>query len=174
MDDRRYSPHSISYPHSRLSDIAVSSSNLFPVVYGALYHFDPSKRGVLYLPMLAGSLLAECRPGQVGDKFVSSDFSCPLGMLGIIDKCNTKYAARNKGISPESSTTALHQPEDGVRKGGSRIPEARLVITLFGMFVCIVRGFRFVSKISSIYGDSLRPAFCGLVMDSRDISIGHI
>jgi hypothetical protein len=102
-------PYSIAYPrYSRLSDITVSISNLFPVVYWALYHFDPSKQDLLDLPMLARSLLAECGPGQVGDKFVSSDFSCPLGMVAMIGKLNAKDPARNKGIGSESSTTALH------------------------------------------------------------------
>jgi hypothetical protein len=66
-----------------------------------LYHFDPPKPGVLYLLMLAGSLLAECCLEQVGDTFVSSNFSCPLGMLGIIDKRNTKSAAATRGLAPK-------------------------------------------------------------------------
>jgi hypothetical protein len=106
--------------------------------------------------MLAGSDLAECGPGQAGDKSVSSDFSCPPGMIG---KRNAKYAARNKGIGPESSTTALHSPEDDIQKDGSRVPEARLVITLFGMLVCIVRGFLLVSKFKF-------PRFAGIPIGS--------
>ena len=43
--------------------------------------------------MLAGSLLAECGTGRVGDKLVSSDFSCPLGLLTVFEERNAEYAA---------------------------------------------------------------------------------
>lgn len=51
MDVRRLSPHSTTYSDLRPPDIAVSISNLFPAVYGTLYGFDPSKQGLLYLPI---------------------------------------------------------------------------------------------------------------------------
>lgn len=107
--------------------------------------------------MLAGSLLAECGTGQVGDKFVSSDFSCPLGTLSIIGKRNAEYAARKKGTGAGSSTSvaALRQSEEDVQRGNSRIPEARLVLALLGMLMCIVGGCRLVSKITSVNGGGI-------------------
>lgn len=103
--------------------------------------------------MLAGSLLAECGTGQAGDKFVSPDFSCPLGILTIICKRNAEYAARKKGCDPErsASVTTLHRPEGEVQRDGSRVPEMRLVIGLLGILVCIVGGFRsdFQNNLSS-------------------------
>ena len=121
------------------SDIAVSISSLFPVVYGTLYHFDPSKQGLLYLPMLAGSLLAEVGTGQAGDRCVAADLSGPLGLL--IGKRNAEYAANKKAAADvESSTSfsALRRPEDDVRSDSTKVPEMRLIIALLGMLICIV------------------------------------
>ena len=117
------------------------------MVYGSLYHFNPSKQGLLYLPMLAGSLLAECGTGQLGDKIVAPDFSCPLGIPAIIERRNAKYAASKKGGDPgsTSSTIALCLPED-VRTDGTKVPEMRLVIALFGMLTCIVSNIEVVPK----------------------------
>ena len=91
--------------------------------------------------MLVGSLLAECGTGQVGDKLVSSDFSCPLGILTIVSKRNAVYAARNTGSASQSSASvaALRPQEDDVQRDTSSVPEARLVLALVGMFICIVR-----------------------------------
>lgn len=96
--------------------------------------------------MLAGSILAECSTGQVGDKFVSSDFSCPLGILAIIGKRNAEYAARKHGTGLESSVTALHQPDhdSDVLRDSSTAPEKRLVIALLGMITCIVGRIRLI------------------------------
>ena len=85
--------HLTTHAYLPSSDIAVSISSIFPIVYGILYRFNPLKLGSLYLLMLAGSVLAECGTGRVGDKLVSSDFSCPLGLLTIIEKRNAEYAA---------------------------------------------------------------------------------
>ena len=126
------------------SDITVSISSLFPVVYGTLYHFNPSKQGLLYLPMLVGSLLAECGTGRVGDKLVSSDFYCPLGLLTIIEKRNAKYAAgkRADGAENPTSVTAIRPQGDDVRSDSTKVPETRLVLALLGSFFCIVGGLR--------------------------------
>ncbi|KAF9777294.1 major facilitator superfamily domain-containing protein [Thelephora terrestris] len=90
--------------------IAVSISSLFPVVYGGLYHFNPSEQGLLYLPLLAGSLLAECGTGRMGDK----------------------------GSDPEitTSTSALCLPKD-VQSDSTKVPEMRLVIAFPGILICI-------------------------------------
>ena len=126
----------------RSPDITVSISSLFPVVYGTLYHFNPSKQGLLYLPMLVGSLLAECGTGRVGDKLVSSDFSCPLGVLTIIEKRNAKYAAGKRAGGAESTTSVTVIPPQGddVRSDSTKVPETRLVLALLGSFFCIVGG----------------------------------
>jgi hypothetical protein len=111
------------------------------VVYGGLYHFNPSEQGLLYLPLLAGSLLAECGTGRMGDKVVASDFSCPLGIPAIIERRNAKYATGKRGSDPEitTSTTALCLPED-VQSDSTKVPEMRLVIAFPGILICIVRG----------------------------------
>ena len=64
--------------------------------------------------------------------------------IGFADE----YAASKKGGDPgsTSSTTALCRPED-VRSDGTKVPEMRLVIALFGMFPCIVSNIEVVPKI---------------------------
>ena len=114
------------------SDIAVSISSLFPVVYGVLYRFNPSTQGLLYLPMLAGSLLAEVGTGRAGDRCVAADLSSPLGVL--IGRRNAEYAASGKGGDAESP--ALRRAD--VRSDSSKVPEMRLVIALVGMLISIV------------------------------------
>jgi len=111
--------------------IAVSISSLFPVVYGVLYRFNPSTQGLLYLPMLAGSLLAEVGTGRAGDRCVAADLSSPLGVL--IGRRNAEYAASAKGGDPESPT--LRRAD--VRNDSSKVPEMRLVIALVGMLISI-------------------------------------
>jgi len=128
----------LQYPllaHScvRPSDIAVSISNLFPVVYGTLYHFNPSTQGLLYLPMLIGSLLAECGTGRTGDRCVAADLSGTLGSL--IGRRNAEYAASNKkSFDIESPSSA---PVDA-RSDSTKVPEMRLIIAVLGMLICIV------------------------------------
>jgi len=127
------------YAHMRPSDVVISISNLFPVVYGELYHFNPERQGLLYLPMLAGSLLAECGTGQAGDRCVAADLSSPLGML--IGRHNADYAARKKGGDAEgpASVTAIRRMEGNVQSDSSKVPEMRLVVALVGTLICIVR-----------------------------------
>jgi len=122
----------------RPSDIAVSISSLFPVVYGTLYQFDPSKQGLLYLPMLAGSLLAECGTGQAGDKCVAVDLSSPLGVL--VGRRNAEYAANKKSSDIESPTSvaAVRKSAGDAQSDSTKVPEMRLVIALLGMLICIV------------------------------------
>jgi len=117
--------------------IAVSISNLFPVVYGVLYRFNPSTQGLLYLPMLIGSLLAECGTGQAGDKCVAADLSSPLGVL--IGKRNAEYAASNKGVDAESpkSVNGTRRHEGDVRSDSTKVPEMRLVLAVLGMLISI-------------------------------------
>ena len=130
--------HSKIHTHSPPSDIAVSISNLFPVVYGRLYHFNPAKQGLLYLPMLLGSLLAECGTGRAGDKCVAADLSSPLGAL--IGRRNADYAASRKSTDVESpnSVSPLHRPADNSRSDSSKVPEMRLVIAFLGILICMV------------------------------------
>lgn len=120
------------------SDIAVSISSLFPVVYGILYHFDPSKQGLLYLPMVAGSLLAEFGTGRAGDKCVAAELSSPLGLF--IGKRNAEYSAGKKSIEIETpaSPIAVHRPNGNAKSDSTKVPEMRLVIALLGMLICIV------------------------------------
>jgi len=122
----------------RSLDIAVSISNLFPVVYGTLYRFNPSTQGLLYLPMLIGSLLAECGTGQAGDKCVASDLSSFLGLL--IGRRNAEYAASEKSYDAENSvsTPATLGPEADAKSDSTKVPEMRLVIAVLGMLICIV------------------------------------
>jgi len=124
------------------SDIAVSISNLFPVVYGGLYHFNPSTQGLLYLPMLIGSLLAECGTGQAGDRCVAADLSSPLGML--IGRRNADYASSNKGgdVGGPPYMNTLRRPGGEVRSDSTKVPEMRLILAFIGMLICIVRGLR--------------------------------
>jgi hypothetical protein len=121
------------------SDIAVSISNLFPVVYGTLYRFNPSTQGLLYLPMLIGSLLAECGTGQAGDRCVAADLSGPLGLL--IGQRNAEYAATEKARDVENSVSApATRGREVDRSDSSKVPEMRLIIALLGMLICIVGG----------------------------------
>ena len=109
------------------------------MVYGTLYRFDPSKQGLLYLPMLAGSLLAEVGTGQAGDRCVAADLSSPLGLL--IGKRNAEYAINKKvSIDVESATssTALRRLEGDARSDSTKVPEMRLIIALLGILICIV------------------------------------
>lgn len=140
MDVRDSRFRLMAYAHSRFSDIAVSISNLFPVVYGRLYKFDPSKQGLLYLPMLAGSLLAECGTGRAGDKCVAADLSSLLGVL--VGRRNAEYASGTKPIDPESSASAtvVRSPEGDAKSDSTKVPEMRLVIALLGTLICIVGG----------------------------------
>ena len=128
----------ITYAHLRPSDIAVSISSLFPVVYGRLYKFNPSKQGLLYLPMLIGSLLAECGTGRAGDKCVAADLSGTLGLL--IGRRNANYAASKKANNVESPTsaTAIHRSKGDAWSDSTKVPEMRLVIALVGVLFCIV------------------------------------
>jgi len=123
-------------------DIAVSISNLFPVVYGRLYKFNPSKQGLLYLPMLVGSLLAECGTGQAGDKCVAADLSGTLGTL--IGRRNADYSASKKANDVESPTaaTAIHRSKGDAQSDSTKVPEMRLAIALVGVLICIVSDVR--------------------------------
>ena len=108
------------------------------MVYGRLYHFDPARQGLLYLPMLIGSLLAECGTGQAGDKCVAADLSSTLGVL--IGRRNADYAAKKNSIDIETPTsvTPFHRPGDDVRSDSSKVPEMRLIIAFIGIHICIV------------------------------------
>jgi len=119
------------------------------VVYGRLYKFNPSKQGLLYLPMLVGSLLAECGTGQAGDKCVAADLSGNLGVL--IGRRNADYATSKKAVDVESpkSATTIHRPEGDSRSDSTKVPEMRLVIALFGVLVCIVSGLQVGFKIGT-------------------------
>jgi hypothetical protein len=125
--------------------------------------------------MLAGSLIAECGTGRAGDKFVTPGFTCPLGILAIIEKRNLQYATKKSENDPEihTSTTALRLPEDSVRSDKTKVPELRLVIAMVGMLMCIVREFHF-SKTPAADGDNSRPVFCGSVLELGGTSIGPI
>jgi hypothetical protein len=103
--------------------------------------------------MLAGSLLAECESGRVGDRFVTPDFTWPLGILAIIEKRNSQYTTKKSGNDPEShaSTTALRLPEDSVRSDNADVPELRLMIAMLGVLMCIVGEVAF-SKIPATDG----------------------
>ena len=110
------------------------------MVYGRLYKFNPSKQGLLYLPMLIGSLLAECGTGRAGDKCVAADLSGTLGTL--IGRRNAEYAASKKASDVENPTsgTALHRSKGDVRSDSTKVPEMRLAIALVGVLICIVSG----------------------------------
>ena len=138
MDVRDFRFRLVASAHACPLDIAVSISSLFPVIYGGLYHFNPSRQGLLYLPMLAGSLLAECGTGQAGDKCVAADLSGPLGVL--IGKRNAGYANSKKENDIESPTYEIttRQPAGEVQSDSTKVPEMRLVIALLGVLICIV------------------------------------
>jgi len=154
-------------------DIAVSISNLFPVVYGGLYHFNPSTQGLLYLPMLIGSLLAECGTGQAGDRCVAADLSSPLGML--IGRRNADYAAKEKGGDVEGPPymNTLRRPGVEVRSDSTKVPEMRLILAFIGILISIVRGLRKVSQTTSTDLIS-RPVFYGSVSGLKTTFTGHI
>ena len=164
---------STTYAHACALDAAVSISNLFPVVYGGLYGFNPSELGLLYLPMLVGSLLAECGTGRAGDKCVAADLSNPLGVL--IGRRNASYTTSKESSDVESpsSTTTVHRPGGGVRSDSSKVPEMRLVIALFGILICIVgcilNGFPFYALLTIPF----RSVFCGLVLELSSTSTGE-
>ncbi|KIJ19627.1 hypothetical protein PAXINDRAFT_166729 [Paxillus involutus ATCC 200175] len=48
----------------------VSITNLFPVIYGECYGLDDRAQGLLYIPLLLGSLIAEAIAGRAGDWIV--------------------------------------------------------------------------------------------------------
>ncbi|KAF9221173.1 MFS general substrate transporter [Gyrodon lividus] len=48
----------------------VSITNLFPVIYGECYGLDDRAQGLLYIPLLIGSLIAEAIAGRAGDWIV--------------------------------------------------------------------------------------------------------
>ncbi|KAF8839238.1 MFS general substrate transporter [Paxillus ammoniavirescens] len=48
----------------------VSTTSLFPVIYGECYGLDDRAQGLLYLPLLLGSLIAEAIAGRAGDWIV--------------------------------------------------------------------------------------------------------
>ncbi|KIJ62497.1 hypothetical protein HYDPIDRAFT_30454 [Hydnomerulius pinastri MD-312] len=50
--------------------VVVSLTNLFPVIYGEVYGFDERAQGLLYIPFLVGSLIAEAFTGRAGDWIV--------------------------------------------------------------------------------------------------------
>lgn len=163
----------ITYAQSCLSGTAISISNLFPEIYGDLYHFNPSKQGLLYLPMLAGSLLAGCGIGRAGDKCVIADLSGPLGVL--IGKRNADYAANKKTIDAETPTsvTTVYGPEDDARGDRTKVPEMRLVIALVGVLICIVGGFPSYRPVDTYSPASFRSAFCGLASELKTTSTGQ-
>ena len=157
-------------------DIAISISNLFPVVYGTLYDFSPSTQGLLYLPMLIGSVLAEFGTGQVGDKCVAADLSSPLGVL--IGKRNADYATGTKASEVENPTSVstVRHPEGASKSDSTRVPEMRLVIGLVGILICIVgdRHARSSSPVDAYSTASIRPVFCGSASQLTGTSTGQI
>lgn len=97
-------------------DISVGISSLFPTVYGGLYHFEPSEQGLLYLPMLAGSILGESATGSVSDWLAAAPHANFLAL----------WVAKR--------TTATEIPE--------LIPEMRLFLGLCGTLVSTVRSIQ--------------------------------
>ena len=173
MDVRDFRFRLVASAQACPSDIAVSISSLFPVVYGGLYHFNPSRQGLLYLPMLAGSLLAECGTGQAGDKCVAADLSGPLGVL--IGKRNANYANSKKESDIESPTYEIttRQPAGDVQSDSTKVPEMRLVIALLGVLICIV-GHLQNSFLKPSANSISRPVFCGLESESKSTFTGQI
>ena len=144
------------------------------MVYGRLYKFNPSKQGLLYLPMLIGSLLAECGTGRAGDKCVAADLSGTLGLL--IGRRNAEYAASKKANDVESPTSAtgIHQSKGDIRSDSTKVPEMRLVLALVGVLVCIVSvAYELVSPARYLLTQSLRQVFCGLALGSKSTFIGQ-
>jgi len=100
--------------------ISVSISSLFPAVYGRLYEFSPANQGLLYLPMLIGSLLAELVAGRLGDRFVAESSRSPIGM----------WILKKNDRAPRSRDDVEDTEEE-------RVPELRLIVGLVGVLFSI-------------------------------------
>ncbi|KAH7886720.1 major facilitator superfamily domain-containing protein [Phlebopus sp. FC_14] len=66
----------------------VSLTNLFPVIYGEVYGFDDRAQGLLYVPLLVGSLIAEGITGRAGDWIVYGRYYGPLGSHSEVEVKN--------------------------------------------------------------------------------------
>jgi hypothetical protein len=114
-------------------DISVSISSLFPTIYGGIYGFNPSKQGLLYLPMLIGSIIGELITGPLGDRTVAGH---PRNRVG-------RWVVKKNAKAGEANVEAAETEEE------ETVPEMRLLVGLAGTIFSVV-SFCITSVRSSI------------------------